>query len=570
MVRQMLNDNKLVMKSHVLSHTLFAASLAALTPQAAFAVDPAIPNAGSILQQVQPVTPPTPSSTGTGLEIQPRSNSELPQSAPFLVNTLLISGNTLFDTATLHALVADAEGQTLTLAQISDLADRITEYYHNHGYPLARAFIPAQTIRDGVVRIEIIEARYGKINLNNRSRINDTLLQDTINNLQSGQQIEQDSLDHALLLISDIPGVIPNATLSPGEAVGTSDLLIEAEPGSWLSGNVALDDYGNRYTDRPRAGFTLNLIEPLHYGDILTISGLTSGTRMHYGYASYELLLNGKGTRMGGSYSALDYTLSAPFNAADSHGNAEVGSLWVRHPFMRSRIVNLYGQFQYDHKQLNDLNLAIRDERHLDNWTASLSGDTHDTLIAGGVNAWNVHWTEGDVHFDNTQAQQASAATTKTQGQFSKWTANLVRLQGLSAQNSLYFSLSGQWASKNLDSAEKMIAGGPYTVRAYDMGALSGDTGYLGTAEFRHNFGEWHGQWQGVAFVDSQYVRINKDPWVSGTNSATLSGVGAGINWTGIDQWTAKATIATPVGSTPSLIGSTNSVRAWVELNKAF
>ena len=54
-------------------------------------------------------------------------------------------------------LVADAEGRSLTLSRIEGLAKRITDYYHAHGYPLARAVIPPQTIEDGVVEIRVNE-----------------------------------------------------------------------------------------------------------------------------------------------------------------------------------------------------------------------------------------------------------------------------------------------------------------------------------------------------------------------------------------------------------------------------
>ena len=123
-----------------------------------------------------------------------------------------------------------------------------------HGYPLTRAIIPAQTIRDGEVDIEVIEARYGKIILDNHSRVNDALLQDTLAGLQGNAPIEQAALDHHLLLLSDIPGVVVNASVKPGEADGTSDLQVEAEPTSFLTGNAVMDDYGNRYNGRPRAG----------------------------------------------------------------------------------------------------------------------------------------------------------------------------------------------------------------------------------------------------------------------------------------------------------------------------
>lgn len=550
------------------------ALVASFLPLAAQAAGPANPNAGSILQQIKPVTPPAPSPTGTGLTIEREGGGKLPPSAPFNVKTIQISGNTLFDTPTLHALVADAEGKSLTLTQLEETAARITDYYHSHGYALARAFIPAQTIQSGIVRMEIMEARYGKIKLDNRSRVNDALLQDTLSLLQSGQAISQKGLDRALLLLSDIPGVAVNATLKPGEAVGTSDLLVETAPVPAVSGNVMLDNYGNRYTGRARAGFTANFNNPLHHGDYFDLSGLTSGSGLNFWRIAYESLLNGHGTRMGGSYSALHYVLGDTLVPLDGHGIARVGSLWVKHPFVRRQGVNLYGQIQYDQMQLRDRidASAIQTDRHLKNWTASLAGDARDSLPSGAVNSWNVGWTSGRVGFDDEAAQLADAATATTQGSFSKWNASFARLQGLSSKDTLYLTFFGQGANANLDPSEKMIAGGPYTVRAYDMGAVSGDTGYLLTAEFRHDFGQaWERrQWQVVAFVDSAHVTVNKTAWVAGTNSATLSGAGVGLNWAGPNQWGARAHIAKPLGTTPVLVGSAASTRAWVEIGKGF
>lgn len=138
---------------------LLAALFAAFSPLAAQAAAPVPPSAGSILQEIHPIKPPLPPPTETGLTIKREDGTRLPPSAPFMVKTIQITGNTLFDTAILHALVADAEGKSITLSQLSELAARITDYYHSHEYPLARAIIPAQVIRGGIVNIEIIEAR---------------------------------------------------------------------------------------------------------------------------------------------------------------------------------------------------------------------------------------------------------------------------------------------------------------------------------------------------------------------------------------------------------------------------
>jgi hemolysin activation/secretion protein len=116
-----------------------------------------------------------------------------------------------------------------------------------------------------------------------------------------------------------------------------------------------------------------------------------------------------------------------------------------------------------------------------------------------------------------------------------------------------------------------VLAGGPYTVRAYDLSAISGDTGYQETVEFRHLLaGAWQGRWQTLAFFDSAQVTINKNPTSLGVNKTTLSGAGVGLNWIGPQAWSAKIYVATPIGSAPALVQDSSSVRLWVELSKGF
>ena len=531
-----------------------------------------VPGAGSILQQTQPALPPAPSSSGTGLAIEQPGGSTLPPSAPFLINGIQLSGNSAFASATLHALIAEAEGRSLTLQQLGQVVSRISDYYHSHGYPLARAIIPAQTIQGGLVRVEVIEARYGRVELVNRSRVVDALLQTTLATLQPGQAVAQAPLDHALLLLSDVPGVAVGATLMPGQTVGTSDLQVDTTPTSAVTGNLALDNYGNRYTGRARLGGTVSLIDPARVGDTLSLSGLASDD-MNYGSLSYEALLDGAGTRLGGAYSALHYILGDPLAALDGHGSAEVESLWLKHPFVRTPDVNFYGQIQYDHKQLDDAIGAsdLHTDRHLNDVTASLAGDLRDGLLTGGVNTWSLGWTSGRLGFDDASAQLADAETANTQGRFSLWNANVSRLQRVSQSNSLYVAISGQWSNANLDPAEKMVAGGPYTVRAYDMGILSGDSGILASAELRHELGVLlRGPLQLVAFADTEHLTINHSVWAGGPNSATLSGAGLGLNWSWPGKWSAKACVAAPVGARPALISDNDSVRVWLALSKGF
>ncbi len=204
------------------------------------------------------------------------------------------------------------------------------------------------------------------------------------------------------------------------------------------------------------------------------------------------------------------------------------------------------------------------------NWTANLSGDSRDTLHSGGINTWSLGVSSGDVGFDDAMAKAADAATAKIRGRFWQGNAVFARLQRLSPKDELYVTLSGQWTNVNVDPSQKMVAGGPYTVRAYAMSALTGDSGLQTTVEWRHDLPARHGQWQAVAFLDGERVKINENVWTEGSNSATLGGAGVALNWIGSHQLSAKACLATPVGSAPALAGARSSVRGWIEVAKGF
>jgi len=532
-----------------------------------------VPNAGTILQQVQPAVPAAPPSNRPGLQVQQPGTGAAPASIPFAVRSIRIVGNTDFATATLQALVADAEGQTMTLAQLQALAGRITDYYQRHGFPLSRAIIPAQKIADGNVTIQVLEARYGKVAVKNGSRVNDALLDATVAPLRSGDPIANRELDHALLLLSDIPGVTVNAVLKPGADVGTSDLDIVTGQGATTATTLAVDNYGNRYIGRARAGVSVDVFGPFHHGDVLGISAITTGDGMNYARLAWDTLLDGAGTRAGASYSFVRYALGGDVGALDAHGTAGVASVWIKRPLVRTRTANAYVQLQYDDKRLRDRIdvTATRTDRTLGNWVLTLNGDVRDDVLAGGVSVWNVAWTAGHTGFDDAAAGLADAASARTRGGFSKWNANGSRIQSLGGHDTLYLNAAAQWADSNLDSAEKMTVGGPYTVRAYDVGAVSGDTGFFMSAELRHDFGATAaGRWQATAFVEGAHVKINRRPWTATENTASPSGAGLGLMWDGPNAWRANLSVATPIGARPAQLASTSSARAWLIASKSF
>jgi len=561
--------------SHPKLASAIAAALLLLSSRLAGAVEPVIPGAGSILQSVQPPSFPQPSPIGTGLLLDNKPSTPLPTSAPFRIKTIKIIGNSVFPAGLLHDLVKDAEGKELTLEQVGELAERLTDYLHSHNYPLTRAIVPAQTIEAGVITLEVIEARYGQVLINNKGGVTDALLGATLSPLRANDLIAQDKLDRALLLLSDIPGMSVESNMQPGQTAGTTDLLVNAAPQPMVTGSGALDNSGSRYTGQYRTSANVNLTNPLHHGDVLSATVLSSGRGMTYGQLSYETLLNGLGTRVGGSGSNLRYVLGDSLSAIDGHGSANVASLWVKQPLVRSQRQNVYAQLQVDGLWLNDIvgTAKTQKDRTLHSTSISLNGDVRD-LLPQGLTSWKASVSSGKVSFLDPDAQDVDRDTAQTQGNYVKYNAWANHLQTLTAKDSLYVALSGQTASTNLDQSQKMTVGGPNSVRAYATGALSGDSGALVTLELRHlldgPLGGIEGLWQVKAFVDSARLSINKTPWSSGNNQATLSGGGIGLVWVGAKQFTVQLALAERIGKVPALIASSSKVHAWATVSTGF
>jgi hemolysin activation/secretion protein len=548
---------------------MFASSL-----RAAHAAGPNAPNAGSILQQMQPTLPAEVPSSAVQLVVPEKPKTRLPESIAFRVATIEIVGNTHIPTVQLHALVQDVEGQALTLEAVATVIARITDLYQRQGFSLTRAVVPSQTMVDGVLRVQVIEAQYDAVVLNNQTPLSDALLRSALVPLKSGQVIQQAPLDQALLLLSDIPGVMVNATLKPGARLGATDLEVTATaPSKGVSGSSLIDNYGNAYVGRTRISQSLRVINFLtqQTGAALDINGLSSGSGLNYGRLAYEAVLSGAATRVGGAYSLLQYTLGGPVAASDSHGDAQVWQLWVRRNLLRSYTANVSTLFQYDQTQLRDHSgVDVDTNRHTDKITYGLNGDVQDGLGQGAANNWNLSLTRGVVTFDNAAAHLANAGN--SEGRFSKVNGSASRLQKLNSSDSLYAGMTLQWASRNLDPSEKIALGGTNSVRAADSSALSGDLGALLNLEYRHSLGSaWGGGVQLTGFLDSPWVRLNQTALGTHENNAQLNGAGFAVAWVGPHQFFVKAQLAKVLGTpSVSLASVTGSARGWLEIVHAF
>jgi hemolysin activation/secretion protein len=557
----------MMLKSSLATIALLAASQPARAQQAP-------PGAGGQLQQIPPA--PAPDKPVSDIRIERPESVRQPElaGAAIRVNRLHVSGNVSFTEAALVAASGVAPGSDLTLSQLRDAAARIAAFYNARGYFLAQAYVPAQDVAGGNVTIAVVEGRLGKTEIRNRTNLSGRVPRRVLGGLHGGEAVTAGALERRLLLLSDIPGVRVKSTLAPGAEVGTSDLIVDIAPAPRISGSVEADNAGNRFTGAYRAGGTVYLNDPAGIGDQASLRLLASSGGLAYGRAAYQAPV-GEAT-VGVAFTHLRYALGKEFSVLDADGTADIVSLFGSYPLVRSRRVNLSALAGFDARKLKDRVGATgtRSDKSIRALTLGFSGDSRDGLGGGGWNAFSAGWTFGRLDIETPLERAADALTARTQGHYGKLQFAAARLQTVSGPLSLYAAVRGQLAFDNLDSSEKMELGGAYGVRAYPEGEAYGDQGYIGTLEARLMLNQWTGTLPGrlqlIAFADVGEVRYAHDPWFTGSNHASRSGVGAGVNWAGPHGLVLRGSYAAKLGDQPATSGPDRPGRFWFQATKLF
>jgi hemolysin activation/secretion protein len=452
---------------------------------------------------------------------------------------VVISGNTRIGTDALLSALGPVDGKSYDFAGLAALATRLTAYYQQAGYPFARAYLPQQDLSAGELHVQVLEGRYGKVVAHGEP---DFIAgaQGFLSALPHGDIIESDRLERVTLLLDDQPGVRTVPLVRPGEEVGTGDLLVEVRRDHRYKGEVGLDNYGTRATGRTRAHASADADSPFMLGDQLSVQALYTQEGMWFGSLAYAAPLGHAGLRGRVSYTHSFYELAGSFAVLGARGTADVASVGLSYPLVRSQVRNLTLSASIDHKRLHDRQDATETASQKSSTVVpvTLSFDVRDRLLHAGITFGALSWTRGRLGMnDDTQALDAASA--RSAGSFDRVNLDLARIQSLSDRLDLYGRVSAQWTGHNLDSSEKLGLGGVNGVRAYPNGEGYGDMGWVAQAEVRYAIGP-------VApylFYDAGRVTLNKSPWTTQDNHRALAGGGIGVRYVR-DAWSGGLTVA--------------------------
>lgn len=527
-----------------------------------------VPDAGRILQDLQVPQQALPESLDLLLTTPPAQASGRDEGPSVALKTVRIQGASRIAHARLQALIAPAIGQTHTLAGLRALADQVTRFYREQGYPFARAYLPAQRMADGDLTIEVIEGRYGQVQAHSSDATLAADAQAFLGQLHSGDVIAMDALERSVLVLSDQPGIRVRPVVKPGQAVGTGDLAVEVERGKTVDGRISVDNHGNRYSGQHRVLLEGAWNTPLGFGDRLNAALMATDEDLFFGNLAYSRALGTSGLRGDIGYAVSDYSLGGEFAVLEASGTARVTSVGVSYPLVRSNRANLLLAAQLQHKTMEDEYRVTntRNEKTSQVLPLTLQFDLRDALLGGGITYGTLGWTHGRLLLKGGAQRTLDRLTANSHGAFNKVHVDVTRLQALPGGWMLSARVAAQWSGKNLDSSEDFVLGGTGGVRAYPRGEGSGDEGVLGQVELRY------GQGAVVPYVfwDAGQSTLNRRPWMVGDNHRSIAGGGLGVR-AQHGNWAVDGTVAWGhAGGAAQSDSQQRTPRVWVSASYRF
>ena len=178
----------------------------------------------------------------------------------------------------------------ITLGMIEVVADTITRYYRERGFILAKAYIPKQHVRDGVVTITLMLGQLGEVEVKNNKHYSEKLIKRVFNS-SLAKPVTNDAVEENLYLINDLPGLSVGGYFEAGSQVGDTKLNVNVNSEKKYDANVRLDNHGSKESGEYRAYTDFYLNNPLGIGDQLQLGVLASFNPENslYGSVRYSL-----------------------------------------------------------------------------------------------------------------------------------------------------------------------------------------------------------------------------------------------------------------------------------------
>lgn len=488
--------------------------------------------------------------------------------------------------------IKDQRDAGMTIGQMQEIAQAVTQYYRSAGFVLAQAFIPAQEVADGVVTIEVLEGQLGNVLAEGNEQYSTDVLTRPFQTL-IGAPVEGDAIQSAILSVSDYPGLAVFGVFQPGLDVGTTDLLLRVQEEKGFDASLRADNHGTRFTGARRLFAEGTWNSPTGVGDRLTGSYLRQyrPSNSFFGKLEYERPIL-PGISMGANFARNPFDVGGELRELDLAGATTQFELYTRGQLVRSLDQNITTSLAF--KRTKSISKAASADVNRDDLAYLVAQVDYDSLDRKNraINSASGGFTVGlgdnfGAHSGAEARQQRlppnreSSTGQVAANSFTKWFLNYSRLQKLADTHSVLVKLEGQWTPKLLTSTEQFSIGGPANVRAYNSSELLADKALTSTFEYSMaapgiadvpftDSKTWGDVLRVSFFMDWAWGGVN-EPTSSEESSFTVWGAGTGVSFDMPGLITGRLQYAYPLSDrVPGAPGDPDKGKWWLDFTYQF
>ncbi len=427
----------------------------------------------------------------------------------------------------------------VTLGMIETVADTITQFYRERGFILAKAYIPKQKVRDGVVSLTLLLGELGEVAVESDKRVSPKLIKNAFK-ADMYKPVANWKVDESLYLINDIPGLRAQGFFSPGGQVGDTRMTVKVQEEKWTTANLRLDNHGSENTSENRAYADIYVHNPLGFGDELYLGVLNSFNpgSTTYGSIRYNTFIANPRVRTSVGFSTNDFVSRnvRQENAPVFTGESDVADASLSYIFKRSRIKNYSAELKVMNIETvldTVANITTEDVKKMSlSFSFDVLNEKRRQLYLGSLGAHKATTSESG-GFDGAERGSDRFFT------FDLSMLTFVNIPFTQQQSRVLFKSAGQYAGKAISNLNQINLTGPRGARGFGVNGFQSDDGLHLGADWIFDapkfgeaklFGEpMNRMFQPYLFVDSAYGILHPLKDTDPTITGTLANVGVGL-----------------------------------------
>lgn len=456
-----------------------------------------------------------------------------------------VSGNTLFKQE-IAKLIESFAGKSTNLSELYQLRSTISKLYTDNGYVNSGAYLPPQKLRDGVVKIEVLEGGIETVEVTGNKRLSDRYIASRLTSLPTPIKTEK-LLERLQLLRLDPLIKNVSAELSAGLTPGMSRLDIKVQEADPFTISSSLDNHKSPSIGSNSRNIGITHGNLLGFGDKASINYTnTEGSNgFDFGYA---FPINAKNGTISLAYGFNSNDIvETPFTPLDIETKSNYYQLSLRQPIIAqpNREVALGLNFSRQHSESSLLDIPFplsqgADESGNTNISALRFFQEYTQRNDNSVLALRSQFSVGVDLFNATINDNAADSTFFAWRGQSQWVRQL--------NDDFLFLVRGDLQlADDLVSLEQFRLGGASSVRGYRQDVSLSNSGLFTSAELRVpvlRINKVDGVIQLVPFFDFGL------PWGGDGSIAeidSLAAIGMGLNFSAGNKFNARLDYGIPL-----------------------